>query len=187
MSSDEDGLLLMHRSSLMSESCRRLQVAAVVVGVGLWIVACSSETSTSPARQSPVDTGNRMDIHASMSLSESGPEPGESFASPPASAIPAGTRVPDIRGMEFEDGVKALRTLGMDFGLVTARTDTAKQWVVLEQSPEAGDQPLRGGMISMTVSMGPGRAGIAGVGGVACRPERDDIDEPYCLGKAFRY
>jgi len=174
----------MRRPSLVSGSYRRLQSVAVV---GSLIVACSSETSSPSTRQSPIDTGNRMDIHASRSPSESGPEPGESFASPPASAIPAGTRVPDIRGMEFEDAVIALRTVGMDFGLVTARTDKAKQWVVLEQSPEAGDQPPRGGIISMTVSMGQGGAGIAGVGGVACRPERDDIDEPYCLGKAFRY
>jgi hypothetical protein len=42
-------------------------------------------------------------------------------------------------------------------------------------------------MISMTVSMGPGGDGIAGVVGVACRPERDDIDEPYCLGKLIKY
>ena len=177
----------MCRPSLLSGLYPHLQVVAVAVALGISTVACSSEISTSPARQSPVDTGNRMDIHASRSPSESGPEPGESFASPPASAIPAGARVPDIRGLEFEDAVMALRALGMDFGLVTARTDTAKLWVVLEQSPEAGDQPPRGGMISMTVSMGPGGAGIAGVGGVACRPERDDIDEPYCLGKAFRY
>ncbi|TMK35408.1 MAG: PASTA domain-containing protein [Actinobacteria bacterium] len=170
--------------SLVSGSYQPLQVVAVVV-VGSLIVACSSASSSS--RQSSVDTGNRMDIHASRSPSERGPEPGESFASPPASAIPAGTRVPDIRGMEFEDAVTALRTLGMDFGLVTARTDTAKLWVVLEQSPGPGDQPSLGGRVSMTVSMGPGGDGIAGVGGVACRPERDDIDEPYCLGKAFRY
>jgi hypothetical protein len=174
----------MRRPSFVSGSYRRLQFVAVV---GSLIVACSSETSSSSTRQTPIDTGNRMDIHASRSPSESGPEPGESFASPPAPAIPAGARVPDVRGMEFEDAVMALRTLGMDFGLVTARTDTAKQWVVLEQSPEPGDGPPRGGMISMTVSMGPGGAGIAGVGGVACRPERDDINEPYCLGKAFRY
>jgi len=118
---------------------------------------------------------------------EEGPEPGEEFASPPAATIPPGTRVPDIRGMDFEDAVIALRTLGMDFGLVVARNDAADPWTVLEQSPQPGDAPASNKRVSMVVSMGTRVAGVSGIGGVACKPEEDDIDEPYCAGKILRY
>jgi hypothetical protein len=167
--------------------------------VGITIVLSSSACAGGDAGSVSPSFGpdaNRMEVHASPSIElegdgsdpeESGPEPGEEFASPPAATIPADARVPDVRGMTFEDAVIALRTLGMNFGFVSARTSDATQWSVLEQSPDAGAIPPAGGRVSMTVSMGPGGAGLAGVGGVACRPEEDDIDEPYCEGKLFRY
>ena len=130
-----------------------------------------------------------MDVHPSVAASsqDSGPEPGETFASPPAATIAPGTRVPDIRRMDFEDAVISLRRLGMDFGFIVARTNEAEPWTVLDQSPAPGDAPAADGRVSMVVSMGPQGAGVAGVGGVACKPEEDDIDEPYCDGKILRY
>jgi hypothetical protein len=163
-----------------------MQLAAIALA--FWTVACSSRISSFSSHERAVETaGSHMDVHASMAASEGGPEPGETFASPPASVIPADARVPDIRRMDFEEAVIALRTLGMDFGFVNARTSAEKEWVVLQQWPEPGARPPIGGRISMTVSMGPGGGGVAGVGGVACRPEEDDIDEPYCAGKLLRY
>jgi hypothetical protein len=128
-----------------------------------------------------------MDVHPSMPAVPVGPEPGEAAASPPAETIPPGSRVPDIREMEFEDAVMTLRALGMDFGFVTARTSREELWVVIEQWPGPGARPPAEGRVSMIVSIGPEGRGVAGVGGVACKPEEDDIDEPYCLGKLFRY
>jgi hypothetical protein len=181
------GMLMRHRS-LVSRSRPGVRVVAVVVALGLLQVSCSSGPSSVASHESAVNTpGTQMDVHASVSASVSGPEPGETFASPPARVINPGTRVPDIRGMDFEDAVIALRKLGMDFGFVSARTSATKQWVVLEQWPERGARPPVGGRISMTVSMGPGGDGLAGVGGVACRPKEDDIDQPYCAGKLLRY
>jgi PASTA domain len=165
---------------------RGIRMLAVIFAVGSWIGACSSQTSSPSSDADTPGARQGMNVHPSMSAS-GGPEAGESFASPPASAIPAGTRVPDVRRMEFEDAVIALRKLGMDFGFVSARKSAARRWVVIEQWPKPGAHPPSGRMISMIVSMGPDVGGLAGVGAVACKPEEDDIDEPYCLGKLFRY
>jgi len=176
-----------HRSIMSAPHPGRCAVA-VGVAFGLTIMGCSSRASTVSSEPGLEDSGGHMAIHASRSPTENGPEPGESFAAPPAPTIPVGTRVPDIRRMEFEEAVMTLRALGMDFGLVTARASAEKQWLVLEQWPAPGSRPPAEGRVSMTVSMGgDSGGGIAGVGGVTCRPEEDDIDEPYCLGKAFRY
>ncbi len=128
-----------------------------------------------------------MEVHPSVDPSQTGPEPGETFASPPAHTVPPGTRVPAIGHMDFEDAVVELRTLGMDFGFVTATTSALEPWTVLKQWPRAGAEPPKNGRISMIVSIGPDGRGVAGIGGVACRPEEDDIDEPYCAGKILRY
>jgi hypothetical protein len=157
----------------------------VVLALGL--TTCSQvggPTSASPRRTArPV---SRMEVHASPPVSEEGSEPGEEVASPPAAEIPQGARVPDLHGMEFEDAVISLRKLGMDFGTVVARPSTEELWVVLDQTPSAGGRPLEDGRVAMTVSMGPPE-GVGAPGGVACQPEEDDIDEPYCLGKLSRY
>jgi hypothetical protein len=160
----------------------------------MFVLAGCSTGSSSAVASAPAldDLGGRMDVHPSVASSsepsvESGPEPGETFASPPAASIPPGTRVPDIRQMDFEDAVISLRRLGMDFGFTIARTNHAAPWTVLEQTPAPGDTPTADGRVSMVVSMGPRAAGVAVVGGVACKPEEDDIDEPYCDGKILRY
>jgi len=158
------------------------------------LAACSSGPSAGSLTSGPFDA-NRMDVHASSAMGAenhpsskaTGPEPGETFASPPARTIPQGTRVPDVRGMDFEDGVKTLRAIGMDFGFVVARTNDSDPWTILEQSPAPGAPPLTTKRVSMVVSMGGEAAGVAGIGGVACKPAEDDIDEPYCQGKILRY
>jgi PASTA domain len=161
------------------------------------LTACASGSSL-PQSSSQSNDMRRMDVHPSMAAPteteeetesdpESGPEPGEEFASPPAATIPPGTRIPDIRGMDFEDAVIMLRELGMDFGLVTARNDDEGQWTVIEQTPLPGSAPAADKRVSMVVSIGPEAGGISGVGGVACKPEEDDIDEPYCFGKLLKY
>jgi hypothetical protein len=171
-------------------------IALAIVTLG----GCSSHASM-PAASAVLEGPDRMDVHpssgpalqpssedgSSEGPAEEGPEPGETFASPPAESIPPGARVPNVRGMDFEDAVKTLRVIGMDFGFVVARTSGQAQWTVLEQAPTAGDRPPLNGRVSMVVSMGPSAAGVAGVGGVACKPEEDDIDEPYCQGKILRY
>jgi PASTA domain len=170
-----------------------LFLMASIVG----LTACASGSSLPQSSPQSNDMG-RMDVHPSMAAptetsgetesdAGSGPEPGEEFASPPAARIPPGTRIPDVRGMDFEDAVITLRELGMDFGLVTARNDDEGPWTVLEQTPLPGSPPAADKRVSMIVSIGPGRAGISGVGGVACKPEEDDIDEPYCFGKLLKY
>jgi hypothetical protein len=164
--------------------------AACILGLS----ACASGSSAIGSASRSNDTG-RMDVHPSMARAseeeaapeEDGPEPGETFASPPAETIPPGTLVPDIRGMDFEDAVITLRKLGMDFGFVVGRTSPADAWTVLEQTPQPGDPPAHGGRVAMVVSMGREVSGVVGIGGVACKPEEDDIDEPYCAGKILRY
>ena len=155
--------------------------------------SCTSATATASLSPAPND-GNRMDVHASAAAASHstspetpGPEPGETFASPPARTIPPGTTVPAIRGMDFEDGVMTLRAVGMDFGFVVARTSNAQPWTILGQSPAGGAAPPASKRVSMVVSMGPDAAGVSGIGGVACKPEEDDIDDPYCQGKILRY
>jgi hypothetical protein len=178
----------------MEPARRLLPLRAVPVAI-LIVASCSSSHPTAGLSPGPIDGGGRMDVHASMtpdgdagpSSEETGPEPGETFASPPARTIAPGTTVPDIRGMDFEDGVMALRVIGMDFGFVVARTSHAPQWTILGQSPAPRAAPPASKRVSMVVSMGRDVAGVAGIGGVACKPEEDDIDEPYCQGKILRY
>jgi hypothetical protein len=169
----------------------RLGAIVSVAVTAITMAGCSSETPAAPSSSAVFDAGG-MDVHPSAATpaepsAEEGPEPGEEFASPPADSIPPGTRVPRIRGMDFEDAVITLRVLGMDFGFVVARSSHVEPWIVLEQSPGPGGRPPHGGRVSMVVSMGPGGVGVAGAGGVACEPEEDDIDEPYCDGKILRY
>jgi hypothetical protein len=175
----------MRRRPHVSGSYPGVQLAAIVVILGLWTVACSPET---PRPASHEDAGG-MDVRASRSASEEGPqpeegpEPRESAASPPAPTIPAGTRVPDIRTMEFEDAVITLRTLGMDFGFVIGRTDAAEPWEVLEQWPKPGARPPIGGRISMSVSMGPSGNGVASVVSPAS-PRRMTSTSPTAWGRS---
>jgi hypothetical protein len=177
-------------SRAMTQSARLGAIVSVAVTV-FSMPGCSSETPAAPSSSAVFDAG-RMDVHPSAVTSaepsaEEGPEPGEEFASPPAATIPPGTRVPRIQGMDFEDAVITLRVLGMDFGFVVARASHEEPWTVLEQSPDPGGRPPHGGRVSMVVSIGPTVAGVAAAGGVACEPEEDDIDEPYCDGKILRY
>jgi hypothetical protein len=183
---------------------RPMRLGAGIPGATFPVVAvlvlcgCSSRSTTSAV--SPSFDAGRMDVHPSSrhqpsaedgssgeEPAEEGPDPGETFASPPAESIPPGARVPRIRGMDYEDAVMALRVLGMDYGFVVARTSPEDPWTVLEQAPGAGDRPASDGRVSMVVSMGPSAEGVAGAGEVACKPEEDDIDEPYCQGKILRY
>jgi hypothetical protein len=173
-----------------------MRAGLIFVASIVGLTACASGGSSAITSSPRSNDMGGMDVHPSMagpsatdteSQTESGPEPGEAFASPPAATVPPGTRIPDIRGMDFEDAVIALRKLGMDFGFVTARNDAEDPWTVLDQTPLPGGAPAADKRVSMIVSIGPQAIGISGVGGVACKPEENDIDEPYCFGKLLKY
>jgi PASTA domain-containing protein len=162
-------------------SDRSWGVQAALVA-GLLFTACSSaSTGSAGVSKMPADTMVRPSLSAEPTEDSTGPEPGETFASPPAESIPAGARVPNVRGDEFEDAVASLRTLGMDFGTVVARPSRAGLWVVVDQDPGPGEHPLEDRQVALVVSSGRGGRNMA------CEPERDDIDEPYCLGHLLQY
>jgi hypothetical protein len=56
---------------------------------------------------------------------------------------------------------------------------------VIDQSPAAGSLLHEGEGVSLTLSMGPHPP--EAVDRLACLPEEDELDEPYCIGKLIKY
>jgi hypothetical protein len=153
----------------------RPRVGAIrsLVGVtalsALLLVGCASRPGTQASGGSPGFNGaGPMEVHASPSGSAGGQ-----------------VSVPDVTGKAFEDAAHAVLRAGLDFGNVVAVVDGHPRWSVIAQSPSPGSLLQRGEGVSLTLSMGPHPP--EAVDRLACRPEEDELDEPYCIGKLIKY
>jgi hypothetical protein len=155
----------------------------------LTLCACAPTRGDGEQTQSPRVIG--MDVHRSVSAppapggsdasNESEGEESESHASGPPAAV-----VPDVRGLIFASAVRQLWRDGIDVDLVFARDSTEPLWTVIEQHPGPGLDTPASGRVNLVLSLHHvGGAGV--IETVACRPELDELRDPYCGGKLLKY
>jgi PASTA domain len=164
----------------------RRSASAVLVAVVL--AACTAEAAPRPdggtdAERPAPATG--MDGRPVAMIRNEPPPPagwtstGEAGPSGPPAAI-----VPDVRGMVFADAVRQLWRAGIDFDAVHARQSDGPQWSVLDQNPAPGSDTPDSAAVNLVLSMSrPTGTGVM----VRCRPSRDHLADPYCLGKLLKY
>lgn len=146
----------------------RSAVCAAVASA-LLLVGCASGAGTRASGGSPgFNAGGPMEVHPS-----------------PTGAAGEQISVPDVKGEDWEDAAHAVLDAGLEFGNVVAVADSHPRWSVISQSPRGGSLLGQGEGVSLTLSMGPHPPET--VDQLACRPEEDELDEPYCIGKLIKY
>jgi hypothetical protein len=94
--------------------------------------------------------------------------------------------VPDVVGLMFEPAVHRLRRDGFTLGRVFAHVSVRPISSVISQTPVAGSRQEPRIRVDLVLSLGR----VSGLGGntiIQCRPEEDELDDPYCLGRLVRY
>jgi hypothetical protein len=145
-------------------------VVCAAIASGLLLVGCASSAESSRASGgSPgSNAGGPMEVHPSAT-----------------EAAGEQVRVPAVEGEDWEDAAHAVLDAGLEFGNVVAVADGHPRWSVIDQSPAAGSLLHEGDGVSLTLSMGPHPP--EAVDRLACLPEEDELDEPYCIGKLIKY
>jgi len=144
-------------------------VIRVAVASALLLVGCASKSGTEAGGGSPdFNAAGPMEVHGS---------PSEGAGKP--------VSVPDVKGEPFEDAAHAVLEAGLEFGNVVAVADRHPRWSVIAQSPAGGSLLQWGESVSLTLSMGPNPP--EAVDRLACLPEEDELDDPYCIGKLIKY
>jgi hypothetical protein len=167
-------------------------LASIVLGVA--VTACSAAPGTTAPTPAGPQNGP-MDVHRSVAAAapsdpdgqrvtawqDSGEAEGASGPKGPPAAV-----VPNVEGLVFASAVHRLWQAGIDVQLVIARASHAPRYSVIEQDPGAGSLTPADGVVNLVLSLH--RVGGPGVlGTVACKPELEDLDDPYCLGKLLKY
>jgi len=143
-------------------------VLSVAVASALLLAGCASKAGTASSESPGFNAGSPMEVHASAT--EAGGEQ---------------VRVPDVEGEDWEDAAHTVLDAGFEFGNVVAVADRHPRWSVISQSPLGGSLLEPGEGVSLTLSMGPHPP--EAVDRLACLPEEDELDEPYCIGKLIKY
>ena len=99
----------------------------------------------------------------------------------------AGVEVPKVLGMEFEEAVMKLRADGLEMGLVYARWDDRPLYSVIQQEPRPGSLLPKATPVTLILSLHQEPPPGSPTGLVRCKPEPDELDDPYCLGKLLKY
>ena len=144
-------------------------VVCVAVASTLLLVGCAPSADNRGSGGSPgINPGGPMEVHAS-----------------PTEAAAEQIRVPDVKGEDWEDAAHTVLDAGFEFGNVVAVADRHPRWSVISQSPSGGSLLEPGEGVSLTLSMGPHPPET--IDRLACLPEDDELDEPYCIGKLIKY
>ncbi len=154
-------------------------LGAGLVLLALLAVGCASTSgsgSTGSRGSAGFNGAGPMDVHRS---------PSGQVGSGAGATGTADVIVPDVRGLPFEDAGKALLHKGFEFGSVVALADNRARWSVISQTPSPGARVPSGSPVNLSLSLGPNPPEI--VHQVACRPEEDELDDPYCVGKLLKY
>lgn len=160
-------------------TCGEGPLGAGLVLLAVLAVACASASGSGSggSEGSPGFNGaGPMDVHRSPSGQ------GEAGVGTPTAGE---ATVPDVRGLPFEDAAKALLHKGFKFGSVVASADKKARWSVISQTPSPGVLVPTGSAVNLSLSLGPNPPEI--VHQIACRPEEDELDDPYCVGKLLKY
>jgi hypothetical protein len=144
-------------------------VVCVSVAGALLLAGCASSVDTPGSGGSPgFNAGGPMEVRPS-----------------PTEAAGEQIRVPDVEGEDWEDAAHTVLDAGFEFGNVVAVADRHPRWSVISQSPSGGSLLEPGEGVSLTLSMG--RHPPETVDRLACLPEEEELDEPYCIGKLIKY
>jgi hypothetical protein len=147
----------------------KLSVVCMAVASILLLAGCAPKARTAGSGESPgFNAGGPMEVHAS-----------------PTEAAGEQIRVPDVEGEDWEDAAHTVLAAGFEFGNVVAVADRHPRWSVISQSPLGGSLLEPGEGVSLTLSMGPHPP--EAVDRLACLPEEEELDEPYCIGKLIKY
>jgi predicted small secreted protein len=176
---------------------RRPGRVALFVVFALALAACNSGAGTGadPGHTLPMQNGmdvrrtgmpNGMEVRRSADPSAPSADAGGDTSEGPGPTGPPAAIVPDVRGMVFEDAVHRLWRFGIGFDLVFARQHAGRLWSVIQEDPPPRTDTPRAGKINLVIAM-PHMHGAGVNGTVRCKPEADELDDPYCLGKLFKY
>jgi len=158
--------------------------AAAAIAILTLLDGCSS-SNVPRVTQSPPIIG--MDVHRQVSVSPTpaaasgrDEELGSGASGPPAAVVP------DVRGLVFSAAVHRLWSAGIDVDLVLARESGRPLWSVVEQDPPPGGDTPASGRVNLVLSLHH-RGGAGVIGTVICKPEMDELRDPYCVGKLVKY
>ena len=158
--------------------------SVVFVVFALVLAGCSSSTGSSSGsggRGPAIGMDVRRSTQTAATASESEAHTGEAGPLGPAAVV-----VPDVTGLRFAPAVHQLWRHGIDFHLVFARDADAPLWSVIEEDPRAGGQTPASGKVNLVLSLHH-MHGAGVIGTVRCKPEADELADPYCLGKLLKY
>jgi hypothetical protein len=177
----------------------RLGRAAGLVLTVAALVSCGSTSGDGPQAGRTGDgrqgMGIRRPVMADVGLGGSGvaddgqqrgvaPRNGEERE--PGPTGPPAAIVPEVEGMRFARAVHGLWRSGIDYGLVFARESPGGLWSVIQEDPPPGADTPRSGEVNLVIAL-PHMHGAGVNGTVRCKPEADELEDPYCLGKLFKY
>jgi hypothetical protein len=178
---------------MQSDRVRSGTIWRAVVGALAALLAltgCGARTTGAFARQTtlvqsrrPIMPGVGIGGRQEPTTEDTGGGDGTSEPGPQGSPAAA---IPDVRGMVFEQAVETLWRSGIDFGLVFARPSPGRLWEVIEEDPAPGAATPPSAEVNLVLAL-PHTHGAGVSGTVRCAPERDELDDPYCLGKLLRY
>jgi hypothetical protein len=159
------------------------KVPALLAFAAIFLAACQS--SAGGARSQAPPPG--MDVHlgspgAQPTEGDSGEGQGGGEIGPTGVAA---ARVPDVRGEVFEDAVRDLWKRGIDYDLVYARDSSRPLYSVIAVEPNPSAPTPSSGAVNLVLSLHDHTGGLMGT--VRCKPEEDELDDPYCLGKLLKY
>jgi len=167
-----------------------------VVAATLALTGCGGRSPTRHVREVSPSTQTRRPIMSDVGMGGEQPGPqGSETEQPgdegggenePGPTGPPAAVIPDVRGLVFERAVEALWRSGIDFGLVFARESPGTLWEVVEEDPPPGTATPASAEVNLVLALPHmHHAGVNGT--VRCVPERDELDDTYCLGKLLRY
>lgn len=162
------------------------RLSTALLTLALLVAACTSAGAMGGTARGPQN--GPMDVHRPIASDAALPSPaarGDASEEGGASGPPAAV-VPDVRGLVFAEAVHRLWRSGIDVNLVLARESREPLYTVIEEDPPPGNDTPGAGTVNLVLSLH--RMGGAGVlQTIACKPEMDELDDPYCLGKLLKY
>jgi hypothetical protein len=153
----------------------------------LVLAACSSGSGTGGTGRSGPAIG--MDVRRSVVSANPAAVTSDSTSTNAEQSGPSGPAaavVPDVRGMVFSAAVHRLWRAGIAFRLVYGRESNRPLWSVIEENPSPGSDTPGSGRVNLVLSLHH-QLGAGVIGIVRCKPEAEQLADPYCLGKLLKY
>ena len=88
--------------------------------------------------------------------------------------------------MAFGAAVHRLWRAGIRFRLVYGQASDAPLWSVIQENPTPGSDTPESAAVNLVISMHH-ELGVGVTTTVRCKPEAQELADPYCLGKLLKY